>query len=143
MGWPPQRLDELRDALFHTDHPYLLVFVGPFSAGKSSLINALLRHDAEDIGVSDGPLAIGPVPTTDRIAILRWGSENERRREGESLDGVYFPAPLLQRVSFVDTPGLGSVFQAQQQITQRFSSPQRYCFLGDDGAAGAHCRESG
>ena len=119
-GLPSARLDELRDALFHTDHPYLLVFVGPFSAGKSSLINALLQHDVAELEMSDGPLAIGPVPTTDRIAILRWGSEDERRREGESLDGVYFPAPILRRVSLVDTPGLGSVFQAQQEITQRF-----------------------
>ena len=119
-GLPSARLDELRDALFHTDHPYLLVFVGPFSSGKSSLINALLRHDVADLDMTDGPLAIGPVPTTDRIAILRWGSEDERRREGESLDGVYFPAPILRRISFVDTPGLGSVFQAQENITQRF-----------------------
>ncbi len=119
-GLAPARLDELRDALFHADHPYLLVFVGPFSAGKSSLINALLRRGADELGVTDGPLAVGPVPTTDRIAILRWGSESERRREGESLDSVYFPAPILSRVSFVDTPGLGSVFQAQEQITQRF-----------------------
>ena len=119
-GLPSARLDELRDALFHTDHPYLLVFVGPFSSGKSSLINALLRHDVADLEMTEGPLAIGPVPTTDRIAILRWGSEDERRREGESLDGVYFPAPILRRISFVDTPGLGSVFQAQEKITQRF-----------------------
>ena len=119
-GLPSTRLDELRDALFHTDHPYLLVFVGPFSSGKSSLINALLRHDVADLEMTEGPLAIGPVPTTDRIAILRWGSEDERRREGESLDGVYFPAPILRRISFVDTPGLGSVFQAQEKITQRF-----------------------
>ncbi|MCY3935600.1 MAG: hypothetical protein OXG09_06370, partial [Chloroflexi bacterium] len=44
-GLPPARLAELRDALFHTEHPYLLAFVGPFSSGKSSLINALLLHD--------------------------------------------------------------------------------------------------
>ena len=119
-GLAPARLDELRDALFHADHPYLLVFVGPFSAGKSSLINALLKHDADEIGLPDGPLAVGPVPTTDRITILRWGGQSERRREGESLDGVTFPAPILRRVSFVDTPGLGSVFQAQEQITRRF-----------------------
>lgn len=121
-GLPPARLAELRDALFHTEHPYLLAFVGPFSSGKSSLINALLLHDRayEEAAAPEPPLAVGPVPTTDRIAILRWGAENERRREGESVDGVYFPAAILQRVSFVDTPGLGSVFQAQESITQRF-----------------------
>lgn len=125
-GLPPQRLAELRDARFHTDHPFLLVFAGPFSAGKSSLINALLLHDAaaDDEPIDDaadaGPLPVGPIPTTERIAILRWGARYERRSEGDSLDGVYFPAPALRRVSFVDTPGLGSVFSEQDQLTRRF-----------------------
>ncbi len=120
-GLAPERLDELRDALFHADHPFLLVFVGPFSAGKSSLINALLQQNAAGAAQEgQGPLDIGPIPTTDRIAILHWGPESERLREGEVLDAVYYPAPLLQRVSLVDTPGLGSVFQAQEEATRRF-----------------------
>ena len=58
---------QVRDALFHADHPYLVVFVGPFSSGKSSLINALL---------GDAVLPVGPVPTTDKITILRWGEQS-------------------------------------------------------------------
>ncbi|MEO8398007.1 MAG: dynamin family protein, partial [Chloroflexota bacterium] len=100
-----------RDALFHADHPYMIVFVGPFSAGKSSLINALMgEHDL---------LSIGPTPTTDRISILRWGEEISRNRSGE-VDTVFYPSPLLQKVSFVDTPGLESVFQKHEEITRRF-----------------------
>ena len=110
-GLGEEQVTQMRDALFHADHPYMMVFVGPFSAGKSSLINALLgEHDL---------LSIGPTPTTDRISILRWGEEPSRNRSGE-VDTVFYPSPLLQKVSFVDTPGLESVFQKHEDITRRF-----------------------
>lgn len=103
---------QARDALFHADHPFMLVFVGPFSSGKSSLINALLG--------SDHLLEVGPVPTTDRISILRWGEEARRMDSGGDVDAVFHPSPLLKKVSFVDTPGLESVFQRHEDITRRF-----------------------
>ncbi len=110
-GLGEDQVAQMRDALFHADHPYMMVFIGPFSAGKSSLINALLgEHDL---------LSIGPTPTTDRISILRWGEEASRNRSGE-VDTVFYPSPLLQKVSFVDTPGLESVFLKHEEITRRF-----------------------
>lgn len=110
-GLDEAQVTQMRDALFHADHPYMMVFIGPFSAGKSSLIDALLgEHDL---------LPIGPTPTTDRISILRWGEEPSRSRSGE-VDTVFYPSPLLQKVSFVDTPGLESVFQKHEDITRRF-----------------------
>ncbi len=110
-GLNDERVTQMRDALFHADHPYMMVFIGPFSAGKSSLINALLgEHDL---------LSIGPTPTTDRINILRWGEEPSRNRSGD-VDTVFYPSPLLQKVSFVDTPGLESVFKTHEDITRKF-----------------------
>ncbi len=110
-GLNDERVTQMRDALFHADHPYMMVFIGPFSAGKSSLINALLgEHDL---------LSIGPTPTTDSINILRWGEEPSRNRSGD-LDTVFYPSPLLQKVSFVDTPGLESVFKTHEDITRKF-----------------------
>jgi small GTP-binding protein len=106
------RVVQVRDALFHADHPFLMVFVGPFNAGKSSLINALL-------GKAD-LLPIGPVPTTDRISILRWGDEAQRMNSAGEVDTVFYPSPLLKKVSFVDTPGLESVFQKHEEITRKF-----------------------
>src|SRR5215207_2761291 len=101
---------QVRDALFHADHPYLVVFVGPFSSGKSSLINALLGDDV---------LPVGPIPTTDKIAILRWGEQSDTMRAGE-VDTIFHPSPLLRKVSFVDTPGLESVFQKHEETTRKF-----------------------
>ncbi|MCU0482035.1 MAG: dynamin family protein [Anaerolineae bacterium] len=107
-----ERVAQVRDALFHADHPYLMVFVGPFNSGKSSLINALLG--AEEL------LTVGPVPTTDRISILRWGIDTQRMESGGDVDTVFHPSSLLKRVSFVDTPGLESIFQKHEETTRKF-----------------------
>ncbi len=109
---PEERVAQVRDALFHADHPYLMVFVGPFSAGKSSIINALLGDN--DL------LPTGVVPTTDRISILRWGEEVQRVSSGGEVDTVFHPSALLKRVSFVDTPGLESVFKTHEETTRKF-----------------------
>lgn len=110
-GLPEERVVQMRDALFHADSPYLMVLMGPFNSGKSSIINGLLGK--QDL------LPIGPVPTTDRITMLRYGDEAQRVRTGE-IDTVFFPSPLLQKVSFVDTPGLESVFTTHEEQTRRF-----------------------
>ncbi len=105
------RITQVRDALFHADNPFLMVFVGPFSSGKSSLLNALLSRDL---------LRVGPTPTTDRITILRWGEDPERMSSGGDVDTVFHPSPLLKKVSFVDTPGTESVFREHEQTTRKF-----------------------
>lgn len=106
------RITQVRDALFHADHPFLMVFVGPFSSGKSSLMNALLGE--KDL------LRVGPIPTTDRISILRWGDESQKMDSGGEVDTVFHPLPLLKQVSLVDTPGLESVFQKHEDTTRKF-----------------------
>jgi small GTP-binding protein len=106
-----ERVTQVRDALFHADNPFLIMFVGPFSSGKSSLINALLSEE--------NLLPVGVVPTTDRITILRAGDTAQRVRSGE-YDTLFHPSPILKRISFVDTPGLESVFQQHEETTRKF-----------------------
>jgi len=110
-GLDESRLVQMRDALFHADHPFLWVFVGPFSSGKSSLINALTGQP--DL------LPVGPTPTTDTIVMLRYGDQPQRLRVGET-ETVFSPSPLLHKVSFVDTPGLESIFQTHEAMTRQF-----------------------
>jgi len=107
-----ERVGQVRDALFHADHPFLMVLVGPFSSGKSSLINALLGHR--------NLLAIGPTPTTDRISILRWGEQAQSMNSAGEVDTVFHPSDVLKQVSLVDTPGLESIFQKHEETTRKF-----------------------
>jgi hypothetical protein len=39
---------------------------------------------------------------------------------GGEVDTVFYPSPLLQKVSFVDTPGLESIFQKHEETTRKF-----------------------
>lgn len=109
-GLPESQMEQVRDALFHANHPFLMVMVGPFGSGKSSLINALL---------GEAILDVGPIPTTDHIVILRHGAELQRSRAGD-VETVFYPSPLLEHLSLVDTPGLESVFRTHDEVTRRF-----------------------
>lgn len=104
------QMEQVRDAVFHADHPFLLTLVGPFSAGKSSVINALL---------GDAVMDVGPIPTTDNIAILRYGPTVQKTRTGETST-IFYPSELLRGLSLVDTPGLESVFKSHDQLTLKF-----------------------
>jgi tRNA U34 5-carboxymethylaminomethyl modifying GTPase MnmE/TrmE len=115
----PVYLEQVRDAVFHADHPFLLTLVGPFSSGKSSVINAML---------GEAILEVGPVPTTDHIAILRYGPTLQKSRTG-NVSTVFYPAELLQRLSLVDTPGLESVFKRHDELTQKFLHRADIVFL--------------
>ena len=118
---PAEATDQLRDALLHADHPFLIVLVGPFSSGKSSIINALMgRGDLMPVGVT---------PTTDHISILRHGEQEETLQSDAGVTSVFFPSPLLGKVSFVDTPGLDSVFRGHEEMTRGFLHRADVVFL--------------
>lgn len=109
-GLPNELMEQARDALFHADHPYLIVLMGAFNTGKSSLINAL---------VGEKVLGVGATPTTSRIAMVRHGPTSQQSNAG-GLDTIFHPSQLLERVSLVDTPGLDSVFKGHDEITHKF-----------------------
>jgi small GTP-binding protein len=109
-GLPAEQMGQARDALFHADHPYLIVLIGPFNTGKSTLINAL---------IGELVLPTGATPTTSKIVILRHGPASQQLGGGD-VDTVFHPSALLERVSLVDTPGLDSVFKGHDEMTRRF-----------------------
>ncbi|GLV48687.1 GTP-binding protein [Thermus sp. LT1-2-5] len=99
----------LRQALLDLEGPFLLVVVGEFNSGKSSLVNALLGEDL---------LPEGPTPTTDRIQLLAYGEG-----EGEEAEGFLRlprPHPLLKDLALVDTPGTNALLAHHEVLTRRF-----------------------
>ncbi len=103
-----RRLDDmaagLRDLL-------LVVVVGEFNAGKSTVLNALFGSRVMDEG---------PVPTTDRITVLRYGDRDESHRVGELVVERRLPADLLRGLALVDTPGTNSIIREHQELTEEF-----------------------
>jgi small GTP-binding protein len=112
-GASDTELRAARDALRGLEESFLLVVVGEFNSGKSSLLNALLGANV---------LAEGVTPTTDRVSILVHGE----RDATEPYDGDAFvqrrtlPLRFLEGVALVDTPGTNAVIQRHQAITETF-----------------------
>lgn len=90
---------------------FLLVVAGEFNSGKSSFINALLGERVLPEGVT---------PTTDRINILRHGSQiSEQLREAFLLERTH-PADVLREINIVDTPGTNAIIRRHEELTRDF-----------------------
>lgn len=91
--------------------PFLFVAAGEVKTGKSSFINALLGEEVS---------AVAPDPCTDRILMISWGPERKRQDDGPLFARVELPHPILKDIAVVDTPGVDSVIDQHQEITERF-----------------------
>lgn len=119
---------------------FFVACLGQFKRGKSTLINAL---------VSDAVLPVGVVPVTSVVTVVRYGpargaiihfqngtstpidvanisdyvseAGNPGNGKAVSLVETIVPAPLLASgLCLVDTPGVGSVFEANTETTRAF-----------------------
>ena len=108
----------LSDAWF--DSRPMVLLLGQYSVGKTSFIRYLLGRDFPN-------QHIGPEPTTDRFIVVMYG-DREKVTPGNALTsqpdtpfhslrnyGTHFldrlqassvPAPIMRRITLVDTPGV-------------------------------------
>jgi len=133
------RLEAIRLAGGERDYLDVLV-LGQFKAGKSSFINHLLSNDLLPTGVlpvtaiitrisygiepeagvnhfdgSHQPVAIN------RLSEFISESENPENNKEVSVVDVFLPAmKLLHPVRLVDTPGLGSIFAHNNEVTRNW-----------------------
>ncbi|MFN8499805.1 MAG: dynamin family protein [Anaerolineae bacterium] len=111
-GWDslPDDIKVVQQALAQLDELFLLVIAGEFNSGKSALINALL---------GERYLAEGVTPTTAEINVLRYGEKGQQRVE-RGVRIIAYPAPFLQEINVVDTPGTNAVLREHEEITREF-----------------------
>ena len=110
-GTTPEDQKTLADSIQQLEEIFLLVIVGEFNAGKSAFINALLGQKHLKEGVT---------PTTTQINLLHYGDIQDRQVLNANLHVITLPAPLLQDISIVDTPGTNAVIREHEQITSEF-----------------------
>jgi small GTP-binding protein len=112
---PENELRDARMAAVSLEQSFLLVVVGEFNSGKSSLLNALLGGDALQTGVT---------PTTDKVQILVHGAQDMLTPYEPLGDNFVvrreLPLSFLEGVALVDTPGTNAVIRQHQVITEGF-----------------------
>src|SRR5690606_6458745 len=110
-GAEPETLRRLDDLAANLGARFLVVVGGEFNAGKSSVLNALFGEVL---------MEEGPVPTTDKITILRPGEAAQTHRKSDFVSERRHPAELLRGLTLVDTPGTNSIVREHQAITEDF-----------------------
>ena len=106
-----EEIDLLVEARKGLEELFLLVIVGEFNAGKSSVINAVL---------GEKHLKEGILPTTNEISVLRHGDAPRSEQSSDGFYTQYVPADLLREVNIVDTPGTNVILERQQRLTEEF-----------------------
>ena len=93
------------------DELFLLVVAGEFNAGKSAFINALLGTPLLKEGVT---------PTTEKVALLRYGENEKREARSSAFEIIEAPVEVLGTVNIVDTPGTNAIQREHEAITREF-----------------------
>jgi small GTP-binding protein len=107
----PADVERLAGLVNEMDELFLLVIVGEYNTGKSTFINSLL---------GDEVFAMGDLPTTRAISILRYGEAGPPETIGENLQLFHYPLDVLKDLDIVDTPGTNSIERMEEEITREF-----------------------
>ena len=148
--WEPYykaRLERLSDL---SELPCELAIAGKVKAGKSSFLNALLGVDLAMVGTTETTATINyfkygypedpnkpvnvywndgrePEAQTKEFLDSLQGHEKEVLERAEKIDHLEYlvPHPILQNITLIDTPGVGSVEDVHEQRTADYFNPQR------------------
>jgi len=105
-------LRAVSEAAATLDELFLLVVVGEFNAGKSSVINALVGERVAPEGI---------LPTTVSVTLFRYGDARAERGVRDGMLEIDYPAPFLRHITIVDTPGTNAIIRKHEQVTEQFA----------------------
>jgi small GTP-binding protein len=108
---PRADVERLAKLLTEMDELFLLVIAGEYNAGKSTFVNALL---------GDEVFAMGDLPTTRAISILRYGDPGPAEVVGDHTLVYRYSLDVLRDLEIVDTPGTNSLERMEEEITRGF-----------------------
>ncbi len=130
-------LTELRDKI--VSGWFYLVVIGLFKRGKSTLINALIGQEIAPVDVTPLTSVItffeygkrtsvevtflnGNTESIDLNIIGQYVSEelNPKNRKKVKFVRIFTSASILQQLTLVDTPGIGSLFENNTDVTVDF-----------------------
>jgi small GTP-binding protein len=103
--------ESIEEAAENLTSLFLLVIVGEFNAGKSAFINALIGAPVMPEGVT---------PTTSVINLLRFGEQAREQMQSNGIIERYYPAPFLNDITVVDTPGTNAIIREHEALTKKF-----------------------
>lgn len=110
-GLGPSRSPLVESLVEGLRDPFLLVVAGEVNAGKSTLLNALFGEEF---------CGWGGLPETQRIHYFRYGKTLRRIDCGPLLEEVELPCAFLRDFHVVDSPGINSIAEDHERITQDF-----------------------
>lgn len=111
IGMQPSPVGTLNSLVNGLKDPFLFVVAGEVNAGKSMLLNALFGEEF---------CRTSALPSTDKIHYFRFGLVQEENELGPNLKEVLLPRRFLQDFHVVDTPGINSVAEGHEAITEQF-----------------------
>ncbi len=95
------------------DAPLTVVFAGPTGAGKSTLVNSMAGLDLTVAGAVR--------PTTSRPLVLAGSVEDGGRvAAGSGAEMIVGAAPILEHMTFVDTPDIDSTSTSHRMVAESF-----------------------
>lgn len=111
LGVVPSPASTVNGLVAGLKDPYLFVVVGEVNAGKSMLLNALFGAEF---------CKTDALPSTDRVCYFRHGFSHQETEMSPVLREVRLPLSFLHDFHLVDTPGINSLAEGHQVITEEF-----------------------